>query len=67
MVTSRSYSHFLKFSYFYFLKSWFFQLCQKLQSLFKKTQGILGVKLYTFYTWVCNLETMKYLRILIYF
>jgi hypothetical protein len=38
-VTSRSYGHFLKFSYFYFLRNWFFQLCQKLQSLVKKTQG----------------------------
>jgi hypothetical protein len=42
-VTSRSYSYFLKFSYFDFLRNWFFQLCQKLQSLVKKTQGILGV------------------------
>jgi hypothetical protein len=42
-VTSRSYGHFLKFSYFNFLRNWFFQLCQKLQSLVKKTQGILGV------------------------
>jgi hypothetical protein len=35
-VTSRSYGYFLKFSYFNFLKNWFFQLCQKLQSLVKK-------------------------------
>jgi hypothetical protein len=44
-VTSRSYSYFLKVSYFYFLRNWFFQLCQKLQSLVKKTQGILGVNI----------------------
>jgi hypothetical protein len=43
-VTSRSYGYFLKVSYFYFLRNWFFQLRQKLQSLVKKTQGILGVK-----------------------
>jgi hypothetical protein len=43
-VTSRSYGHFHQFSCFYFLRNWFFQLCQKLQSLIKKTQGILGVK-----------------------
>jgi hypothetical protein len=42
-LTSRSYGYFLKFSYFYFLRNWFFQLCQKLQSLVKKTQGILEV------------------------
>jgi hypothetical protein len=46
-VTSRSYSYFLKFSYFNFSRDWFFQLCQKLQSLVKKTQGILGVKPWT--------------------
>jgi hypothetical protein len=43
-VTSRSYGYFLKFSYFYFLRNWFFQLCQKLQSLVKEAQGILGVR-----------------------
>jgi hypothetical protein len=43
-VTSRSYSYFLNFSYFYFLENWFFQLRQRLQSLARKTQGILGVK-----------------------
>jgi hypothetical protein len=43
-VTSRSYGYFLKYSYFDFLRNWFFQLCQKLQSLVKKTQRILGVK-----------------------
>jgi hypothetical protein len=42
-VTSRSDGYLLKFSYFYFLRNWFFQLCQKLQSLVRKTQGILGV------------------------
>jgi hypothetical protein len=42
-ATSWSYDYFLKFSYFYFLRKWYFQLCQKLQSLVKKTQGILGV------------------------
>jgi hypothetical protein len=43
-VTSRSYNYFVNFSYFSFLRNWFFQLCQKLQSLVKKTEGILGVK-----------------------
>jgi hypothetical protein len=43
-VTSRSYNYFLKFSYFYFLRNWFSQVCQKLQSLVQKPQGILGVK-----------------------
>jgi hypothetical protein len=43
-VTSRSYGYFLKISYFHFLSNWYFQLCQKLQSLVQKTQGILGVK-----------------------
>jgi hypothetical protein len=42
-VTSQSYGYFLKFSYFNFLKNWFFQPCQKLQSFVKKTQGILGI------------------------
>jgi hypothetical protein len=42
-VTLRSYGHFLKFSYFYFLRNWFSQLCQKLQSLVQKTQGISGI------------------------
>jgi hypothetical protein len=42
-VTSRSYGYFLKFSYFYFLRNFFFQQCQKLHSLVKKSQGILGV------------------------
>jgi hypothetical protein len=42
-VTSRSYSYFQKIAYFNFLKNWLFQLCQKLQSLVEKTQGILGV------------------------
>jgi hypothetical protein len=36
-ITSRSYNYFLKVSYFYFLRNWFFQLGQK-------TQGILRVK-----------------------
>jgi hypothetical protein len=31
-ATSRYYGYFLKFSYFSFLRSWFFQLCQKLLS-----------------------------------
>jgi hypothetical protein len=31
-----SYSYFLKFSYFYFLRNWFFQLCKKLSCLVKK-------------------------------
>jgi hypothetical protein len=35
-VTSRTYGYFLKVSYFYFLRIWFFQLCQKVQSLVKK-------------------------------
>jgi hypothetical protein len=43
-VTSRSYGYFFKFSYLNFLRNRFIQLCQKLQSLEKKTQGILGVK-----------------------
>jgi hypothetical protein len=43
-ITSRSYSYFLKVSYSSFLRNWFFQLCQKLQSLVKKPQGILEVK-----------------------
>jgi hypothetical protein len=43
-VTSRSYGYFFKFSYFNLLRNWFFQLCQKQQSLVKKTQGILVVK-----------------------
>jgi hypothetical protein len=42
-VTSRSYGYFLKFAYFYFLRNWFFQLRQKLRSLVKKSQEILGV------------------------
>jgi hypothetical protein len=44
-VTLRSYSYFLKFSYFIFLRNWFFQLCQELQSLVKNPQGILGVNM----------------------
>ena len=44
-VTSRSYGYFLKFLYFYFLRKWFFQLCQKLQSLVRKiSQGTIGIK-----------------------
>jgi hypothetical protein len=43
-ITSKSYGYFLKFIDFNFLRNWFFQLCQKLQSLVKKIQGILGVK-----------------------
>jgi hypothetical protein len=42
-VTSRSYNYFFKFSYFILLRNRFFQQCQKLQSLLKTTQGILGV------------------------
>jgi hypothetical protein len=42
-LTSRSYGYFLKFSYFIFVRNWWFQLRQKLQSLVKKTQGILGI------------------------
>jgi hypothetical protein len=33
----------VKFSYFGFWRKWFLHLCQKLHSLVKKTQGILGV------------------------
>jgi hypothetical protein len=43
-VTSRYYSHFLKFSYFFWQKNGFLQVGQKLQKLVKKTEGILGVK-----------------------
>jgi hypothetical protein len=43
-VTQRSYSYFVKFSYLGFWKKLFLQLCQKLHSLVKNTQGILGVK-----------------------
>jgi hypothetical protein len=44
-VTSRSYGHFLKFSYLFWQKNGFLQVGQKLQKLVKKTEGILGVKL----------------------
>jgi hypothetical protein len=50
-VISRSYGYFLKYSYFNFLRNWIFQLCQKLQSLVQKTQGILGVNVGVFW-WV---------------
>jgi hypothetical protein len=43
MSNKVTYDYFLKFSYFIFLRNRFFQLCKKLQSLIKKTQGILGV------------------------
>jgi hypothetical protein len=42
-VTSRSYSYFLKFSYFFWYRNEFLQVGQKLQKLVKKTEGILGV------------------------
>jgi hypothetical protein len=35
-VVWRSYNHFLKYSYFEFLRKWFLHLCQKLHSLVKK-------------------------------
>jgi hypothetical protein len=44
-VTSNSCNYFLKFLHIYNLRIWFFQLCQKLQSLVKNTQGILGVNI----------------------
>jgi hypothetical protein len=53
-VTSRSYSYFLKFVYFSFLRNWFFQPCQKLQSLVQKPQGILGVNSYMLNLWLWN-------------
>jgi hypothetical protein len=47
-VILRSYSYFLKFSYFFWLRSGFFQIGQNLQKLVKKTKGILGVNMVTF-------------------
>jgi hypothetical protein len=44
-VIQRFYGNFLKNSYFGSWKKWFLQLCQKLQSLVKKSQGILEVEL----------------------
>jgi hypothetical protein len=46
-VTSRSYSYFLKFSYFFWWRNGLHQVGQKLQKLVKKTDGILGVKPFT--------------------
>jgi hypothetical protein len=46
--------YFLKFSYFYFLRNWFFQLCLKTTKFGKKPPWILGVNkyslIYTYWT-----------------
>jgi hypothetical protein len=45
-VTSRYYSYFLKFSYFFWVEKWIPPSRSETVEIGKKTEGILGVKRY---------------------